>query len=89
MDDDETYRHLTDKYNIQSEAFYTKLNAEEYKKIAYYEFDLMKQLQVNGYPTIFIQTDELKFIMVAKGFTDYDTINKRIDNILNENKTSN
>jgi len=89
LDDDETYRHLTDKYNIQSEAFYTKLNAEEYKEMAYYEFDLMKQLQVNGYPTIFIQTDELKFIMVAKGFTDYDTINKRIDNILNENKTSN
>lgn len=84
LDDDEAYRHLLDKYNIQQEAFYTKLNANEYKEMAYYEFALMKQLQVNGYPTVFIQTGELKFIMVARGFTDYDTLKQRIDNVLRD-----
>src|SRR6187399_1857120 len=71
LDDDEAYRHLLEKYSIQQEAFYGKLKSEEYKEAAYYEFALMKQLQVNGYPTVFIQVDELKFIMVARGYTDY------------------
>ena len=85
LDDDEAYRHLLDKYNIQAEAFYSKLNADEYKEMAHHEFALMKQLQVDGYPTVFIQTAELKFVMVAKGFTDYDTLKLRIDNVLAEN----
>ena len=42
LDDDEAYRHLLDKYNLQSEAFYSKLNDEAYKEMAYYEFALMK-----------------------------------------------
>ena len=82
LDDDEAYRHLLDKYNIQPEAFYTKLKAEEYKEMAYYEFALMKQLQVNGYPTVFIQTGALKFVMVARGYTAYDELQPRIDNVL-------
>lgn len=82
LDDDEAYRHLLDKYNLQPEAFYTKLKAEEYKEMAYYEFALMKQLQVNGYPTVFIQTGELKFVMVARGYTSYKELQTRIDNVL-------
>jgi putative protein-disulfide isomerase len=82
LDDDEAYRHLLDKYNIQAEAFYGKLNDEEYKEMAYYEFALMKQLQVDGYPTVFIQTGELKFIMVARGFTSYADIEQRINAVL-------
>jgi putative protein-disulfide isomerase len=83
LDDDEAYRHLLDKYNIQPEAFYSKLNADEYKEMAHYEFALMKQLQVNGYPTVFIQTGELKFVMVARGYTPYEDLRQRIDNVLN------
>lgn len=84
LDDDEAYRHLLDKYNIQPEAFYSKLNDPEYKEMAYYEFALMKQLQVNGFPTVFIQTAELKFVMVARGFTTYEDLKERIENVLAE-----
>lgn len=84
LDDDEAYRHLLDKYNIQPEAFYSKLNNEEYKEMAHYEFALMKQLQVNGYPTVFVQTAELKFAMVARGFTTYEELELRIENVLKE-----
>ncbi len=82
LDDDEAYRHLLEKYNIQPEAFYGKLQTEEYKEMAYYEFALMKQLQVNGFPTVFIQTGELKFVMVARGYTPYEDVRARIDNVL-------
>jgi putative protein-disulfide isomerase len=84
LDDDEAYRHLLDKYNIQPEAFYSKLNDEVYKEMAYYEFALMKQMQVNGYPTVFIQTGETKFVMVARGYTAYEDLAPRIENVLKE-----
>ena len=84
LDDDEAYRHLLEKYSIQPEAFYSKLKSEEYKEAAYYEFALCKQLQITGFPTVFIQTAELKFMMVARGYTDYESLVERIENVLKE-----
>lgn len=82
LDDDESYLHLLEKYSIQPEAFYGKLKSEEYKEMAYYEFALCKQLQVTGFPTVFIQTGELKFVMVARGYTAWEDIRDRIENVL-------
>ncbi len=82
LTDNEAYRHLLEKYSIFAERFYEKLGSDEYKEKAHYEFSLCKQLQVNGYPTVFIQTGELKFNMVARGYTDYDTLKQRIDTVL-------
>jgi len=84
LDDDEAYRHLLEKYGINPEAFYTKLHSEEFKEQAYYEFALCKQLQVTGFPCLFLQKEESKFYMLAKGFTDYETLNQRIQNVLAE-----
>ncbi len=82
LTDDEAYRHLLEKYSIQPETFYEKLASEEYKEMAYYEFSLMRQLQVTGYPCVFIQTGDLKFVMVARGFTSYTDLKERIDRVL-------
>jgi len=84
LDDDEAYMHLLEKYSIQPEAFYTKLKSEEYKEIAYYEFALCKQLQVDGFPCVFIQLTDSKFHLVAKGYTDFETLHGRIENLLKE-----
>ncbi len=86
LTDNEAYRHLLEKYSIQEETFYEKLKSESYKEAAYYEFALTKQLQVNGYPTVFIQTADSKFIMVARGYTKYETLKSRIENVLKENQ---
>jgi len=84
LTDGEAYRHLLSKYNIQPEDFYTKLKSEEYLDKAYYEFALVKQLQVNGYPTVLMQVSDSKFYLLARGFTDYDTLKKRIEKVLKE-----
>lgn len=84
LTDDEAYRHLLEKYSIQSEIFYEKLKSEEYKEMAYYEFALMKQLQVTGFPQVFMQTGESKFHLLARGFTDYTSLNERIELLLKE-----
>jgi putative protein-disulfide isomerase len=82
LTDDEAYRHLLEKYSIQPETFYEKLKSEEYKEMAYYEFALMKQLQVTGFPCVFVQTGDTKFNLVARGYTDYETLKDRIDKVL-------
>ncbi len=81
LTDDQAYIHLLEKYSIQPEVFYEQLSSEAYKEMAYYEFSLMKQLQVTGYPCVFIQTGDLKFVMVARGFTDYETLKERIEKV--------
>ena len=58
---------------------------EEYKEQAYYEFALCKQLNVTGFPAVFIQLSDTKFYMVAQGYTDYETLNDRIHNVMQEN----
>jgi putative protein-disulfide isomerase len=84
LTDDEAYRHLLPKYNIPSEDFYTKLKSEEYLDKAYYEFALVKQLQVNGYPTVLMQVTDSKFYLLARGYTDYNTLKERIEKVLKE-----
>jgi putative protein-disulfide isomerase len=84
LTDDEAYRHLLEKYSIQPETFYSKLKSEEYKEQAYYEFQLCKQLQVTGYPCLLLQNSESKFTLLARGFTDYETLKARLDAALKE-----
>lgn len=84
LTDDEAYRHLLEKYSIQPETFYAKLHSEEYKEQAYYEFQLCKQLQVTGYPCLMLQNSESKFTLLARGYTDYETLKTRLDSALQE-----
>jgi Predicted protein-disulfide isomerase len=84
LTDDEAYRHLLEKYNIPAEEFYEKLHEETYKEQAHYEFALCKQLQVTGYPAVLLQQSESKFYLLARGYTDHETLNKRLENVLNE-----
>lgn len=89
LTDDEAYRHLLQKYKIDAEDFYKKLNSEEYREKAYYEFSLCKQLQVTGFPAVLLQATDTKFYLVAGGYTTYEDVKVRIDNILKEINTEN
>jgi putative protein-disulfide isomerase len=82
--DDEAYRHLLDKYPVPAEEFYEKLHSAAYKEKAHYEFSLVKQLHVTGFPAVLIQANDTKFYLAARGYTDYDTLSARIDQILAE-----
>jgi putative protein-disulfide isomerase len=82
LTDDEAYRHLIEKYTMDVADFYCKLKSEAYIEKAKYEFQLCKQLQVNGFPAVLIQTTDSKFYAVAKGYTNYDTLAARINQVL-------
>ena len=84
LTDNEAYRHLLEKYKINADDFYDKLKSESYKEKAYYEFQLCKQLQVTGFPQVLMQVTENKFHLLARGYTDYETLKKRIELVLGE-----
>lgn len=82
--DDEAYRHLLADYQIDATDFYQKLHSDEYKQKAQYEFALVKQLQVNGFPAVLMQVSESKFYLVARGYTNYDDLSGRVEAILKD-----
>jgi putative protein-disulfide isomerase len=84
LTDNEAYRHLLEKYEIPADEFYAKLNSEEYKEIAYRDFALVKQLQVTGFPAVLLQADETKFYLLARGYTDYETMKGRMEKVTQE-----
>jgi putative protein-disulfide isomerase len=91
LTDDEAYRLLLEKYSINPDDFYQKLKSPEYREKALYEFALCRQLQVTGFPAVLLQAGDTKFYLVAKGYTTYEDVKTRIDNILAEiaDKSSN
>jgi putative protein-disulfide isomerase len=86
LTDDEAYRLLLEKYNISVEEFYEKLIDEEYKEQAYLEFALCKQLNVSGFPSVFLQTSETRFYHIAQGYTPFESLKERIQNTIWEER---
>jgi putative protein-disulfide isomerase len=84
LTDDEAYSHLLDKYGIPAEEFYQKLHEDSYLEKALYDFALCRQLQVTGFPAVLMQVDDLKFYLIARGHTDYETLSERINQVLRE-----
>jgi putative protein-disulfide isomerase len=84
LTDREAYRHILEKYNLNVADFFQKLESENYKEKAYYEFALCKQLQVTGYPQVLLNTTASKFYLLARGFTKYDDLKERIQKVLIE-----
>lgn len=84
LSEDKTYIELVKDFGINPNEFIEKLNSEEFKQAAYYDFALARQLQVTGYPAAFIKTGEHNFYMIAKGYADLATMELRISNVLKE-----
>jgi putative protein-disulfide isomerase len=82
--DDHLYRYLAVNYGIDPDEFNQKMSQEAFKEAAYYDFALAKQLSVTSYPAVLIQAAEDSFYLIAKGYTDLDTLEERIVNVLKE-----
>jgi len=84
LTDDAAYEHLLEKYNIDKKSFKKKKKREVYNDKAKYEFSLCKQLNVTGYPCVLLQENDSKFYLLARGYTNYEDLKTRIDNVLKE-----
>jgi putative protein-disulfide isomerase len=84
LTDPEAYNLILEKYGIDKAVFLEKLNSAEYSEKARQEFALCRQLQVTGFPCVFIQANDGKFYMVARGYTSYEDLTARIDAVLEQ-----
>ncbi len=84
LDDDEAYRHLLKKYQLDEISFFEKLHSEIYRDFARQEFAMCRQLQVTAFPAVLLQASESQFYLVARGFTPLTEIKHRINAILSE-----
>lgn len=82
LTDDEAYRHLLEKYEIDPDEFYYKLKEPAYQEKANYEFQLVKQLKVDSFPQVLLQISDSKFYLLAKGYTEYETLKTTLESIL-------
>lgn len=84
LTDKEAYRQLVSGFGIDPEVFLKRLSDETDKEKAYYDFSLVKQLNVNGFPTVFLQLEESKLYMIARGYSDLVSVESRINKIMAE-----
>jgi putative protein-disulfide isomerase len=82
--DDEAYRHLLEKYEIDAGEFYVRLKSETYKEKAYYDFALCRQLQVTGFPAVLMQVSDRKFYQLSRGYTPFNELSARIERVMIE-----
>jgi len=84
IDDDTLYQSLAAEFGLDDKPFLQQMEMEEFKEAARYEFALAKQLQVTGYPQLLVQADETQFYLIAKGYTDFDTLDERMQKVLEQ-----
>jgi putative protein-disulfide isomerase len=82
LTDNEAYRHLLEVYEINADEFYAKMASPEYKEKANYDVALVKQLQVTGFPQVLLQTDDLKFYLLSRGYVDFETLQARMEKVM-------
>jgi putative protein-disulfide isomerase len=80
----ENYRAILRKYNFEADELFIKMADEKYVERAHYDFFLCQQLQVSGYPTVFLQTDSIHFYLLSRGYSSYEDLKKRVENALSE-----
>jgi putative protein-disulfide isomerase len=45
---------------------------------------LCKQLQVTGFPAVLMQVSDQKFYLLSRGYSSYEELSARVENVLGE-----
>ena len=86
LTDPEAYRHLCEKYGVSFDDFLMAFESETYEEAARYDFALVKQLQVTGFPALLLQTGPSQFYLLSRGYSHPEDLIARTDRILEELK---
>lgn len=82
LQDDATYSLIAQRFNLDAEKVLELLHSprivDEVKK----EFLLVQRMGVRGYPALILQTSDDKLIGICNGYTDFDSIKKRLDSVM-------
>jgi putative protein-disulfide isomerase len=84
LSDGETYRPIVEGLNLDADDFIQRLGTEEWQEEARYEFALVRQLGITGFPAVVLQTAEDKFYLIARGYTPYEDLSARLERVMAE-----
>jgi putative protein-disulfide isomerase len=84
LSDGETYRPLVESLNLDANDFIRRLGEEEWQEEARYEFALVRQLGITGFPAAVLQTAADKFYLISRGYTPYNELADRLGRVLVE-----
>ncbi len=84
LSDPETYRAMAESVGCDWDDFKKKLLSEEWQETAQYEFALVKQLGITSFPVVVVQLSEEKFYLIARGYTPYEDLAYRMEQVLAE-----
>lgn len=81
---DEFYYDLAFQFGLDGLEFTQKMNRDEFKQYATYDFVSAKRLKATSYPRLFLQTGNTYFYLISEGFSSFEDVDTRIQNILEE-----
>lgn len=84
VNDETLYHGLATDYGLDGYDFLAQMDEEYFTEAARYDFAMSQQLQVNGFPQLFVQTSETNLYLVARGYTDLASLEERIQKIMAE-----
>lgn len=80
--DDELYRGLAAGLGLDPDDFVSRMARPEAEEAARYDFALVKQLRVDAFPRLFLQTAEDYFHLVSKGYSEFESVQRILEDIL-------
>ncbi len=79
--DKRVYKNLATHFQLDPQVFVNKMEEKYFQQQARYDFVLAKQLQAEAFPRLYLQTSPTYFHLIAKGYSDYEDIDKIINKI--------
>jgi putative protein-disulfide isomerase len=73
-------------FGLDADAFLRKMNMDMLQQQAYADFTIAYDMGVTGFPAVFVRSGKDTY-QVAAGYTDYDTLVARIEEVLADIKT--
>lgn len=83
LNEDSTYRHLANNYQLDENNFIKAIQDAEIKKSTFQEFDVVKQWGISGFPAVVMFYNN-KGYMVANGYTSLENLTLSIEKIIKQ-----
>jgi len=74
----DTYEKLVSGFGFDGKKFLESMMADDTSQIIENEFNMVKQLGVDGYPSILLRNDD-DIKMIARGYRDFNTLNTLLE----------
>jgi putative protein-disulfide isomerase len=79
--DDELFKYVAQRFEVDESQLLKKMEAYETKMAFNEELNMVKTLNVSGFPHLFI-ADDLQYYLVAKGYTSFENISAVVNSVL-------